>query len=82
VDTDHLGSNSASVAFIAACPSTPINRRYVKQQLQATLAGRPSPDHSEGNDLDETKLKGYVGLGGLSIEARKAFGFEFVDADV
>jgi hypothetical protein len=29
----------------------------------------------DGTDTDETKLKGYVGLDGLTGEARTAFGF-------
>ncbi|KAG9252435.1 uncharacterized protein F5Z01DRAFT_690670 [Emericellopsis atlantica] len=78
VDTEHLGSNNASVAYIAACPSTPANKAYVKRQLEATLAGKPSPDYSAGNDLDETKLKGYVGLDHLTVEAKRAFGFDLL----
>lgn len=65
MDTDHIGSNHASVAFIAACPTTPVNKAYVKRQLEATLSGKTSPDYSEDDDLDETKLKGYVGLSTL-----------------
>jgi hypothetical protein len=75
VDTEHLGSNNASVAFIAACPTTPSNSAYVKRQLEATLAGSPPPDYCSGKDLDETKLKGYVGLNHLSAEAKTAYGF-------
>ncbi|KAF4961214.1 hypothetical protein FGADI_451 [Fusarium gaditjirri] len=75
VDTEHLGKNNASVAFIAACPTTPANEAYVREQLLATLEGRPSADYADGNDLDERTLKGYVGLAGLDAEARKAFGF-------
>ncbi|KAM0282401.1 hypothetical protein ACHAQH_003082 [Verticillium albo-atrum] len=79
VDTEHMGKNNASVAFIAACPSTSANKAYVKKQLEAILAGKPSPDYSEGNDLDETRLKGYVGLTDLSDEAKKAFGFDLLE---
>ena len=79
VDTEHLGQNNASVAFIAACPTTPVNELYVKRQLAAILGGRPAPDYAEGNDdLDETAMKGYVGLGGLGDEARRAFGFHLL----
>ncbi|KAG4263122.1 hypothetical protein FPRO03_10485 [Fusarium proliferatum] len=78
VDTEHLGTNNASVAFIAACPTTPSNESYVKEQLHATLEGRPSADYADGNDLDESTLKGYVGLDGLNDEARKAFGFHLL----
>ncbi|KAM0553202.1 hypothetical protein ACHAPJ_007489 [Fusarium lateritium] len=72
------GQNNASVAFIAACPTTPANKSYVREQLIATLEGRPTADYAEGNDLDESKLKGYVGLDGLDTEARKAFGFDLL----
>lgn len=56
-----------------------MNKKYVKQQLEATLAGRPSADYSEGNTLDESTLKGYVGLERLDEEAKKAFGFQLLD---
>ncbi|KAM5349847.1 hypothetical protein ACJ41O_006352 [Fusarium nematophilum] len=80
VDTEHLGQNNASVAFIAACPTTPANKAYVKRQLMATLEGHPAPDYAEGNDLDESGLKGYVGLEGLDAEARRAFGFDLLES--
>lgn len=78
VDTEHLGKNNASVAFIAACPTTPANEAYVRDQLLATLEGRPSADYADGNELDERTLKGYVGLDGLDAEARRAFGFHLL----
>jgi len=55
-----------------------VNKDYVKRQLAATLAGRAPPDYASDdvNDLDETKLKGYIGLDGLSDEARRAFGYQ------
>jgi hypothetical protein len=77
VDTEHLGKVNASVAFIGSCPTTPVNKAYIRRQLAATLAGRAPPDYAmdDGTDTDETKLKGYVGLDGLTGEARTAFGF-------
>jgi hypothetical protein len=66
------------VAFIAACPTTPANKTYVREQLRATLEGRPSADYAQGNDLDERTLNGYVGLDGLGSEARRAFGFHIL----
>ncbi|KAG7406272.1 Uncharacterized protein YbiU [Fusarium oxysporum f. sp. rapae] len=78
VDTEHLGKNNASVAFIAACPTTPANEAYVREQLLATLEGRPSADYADGNDLDERTLKGYAGLDGLDAKARRAFGFHLL----
>ncbi|TDZ14653.1 Uncharacterized protein Cob_v012486 [Colletotrichum orbiculare MAFF 240422] len=76
VDPEHQGSENASAVYIAACPSTPNNKAYVKRQLEETRAGRPPPDYAEGNSLDERTLKGYDGLGSLSDEAKRAFGFE------
>lgn len=76
MDPEHRGTVNASVAFIAACPTTANNKAYVREQLACTLAGRPPQDHQRGaTDLDETTLKGYRGLDGLSEDARKAFGF-------
>lgn len=57
-----------------------MNTEYVRSQLAATLAGQPPPDYAAGDetDLDETRLKGYIGLDGLSHEARRAFGYDEV----
>jgi len=66
------------VAFIAACPTTPVNKVYVKKQLEATLSGKISSDYSGKDNLNETKLKGYVGLDGFTGEARRAFGFDLI----
>ena len=79
MDTEHLGENNASVAFIGSCPTTPVNKAYVKRQLEATLGGRAAPDYAKGNDLNESTLKGYVGLEGLGEEARRAFGFDLLN---
>ncbi|KAL5337422.1 hypothetical protein BJX70DRAFT_399725 [Aspergillus crustosus] len=79
VDTEHIGEDNASVAFIAACPTTRVNQAYIKKQLTATLEGRPAPDYADGNDLDETELNGYVGLDHLGEEARAAFGFSMLE---
>ncbi|KAF7543075.1 hypothetical protein G7Z17_g11042 [Cylindrodendrum hubeiense] len=76
VDPEQEGSENASVVYIPSCPTTPINKAYVKRQIEATLAGLPPPDHTLDNDLDETTLKGYIGLDGLNEEAKRAFGFE------
>ncbi|KAK2731005.1 DUF1479 domain-containing protein [Colletotrichum kahawae] len=75
VDPEHHGMENASVVYIAACPSTPNNRAYVKRQLEETRAGRPPPDYAEGNVLDERILEGYVGLDGFDGYAKTAFGF-------
>ncbi|KAH6696782.1 hypothetical protein F5X68DRAFT_271941 [Plectosphaerella plurivora] len=82
VDTEHLGKDNASVVFIAACPSTPANKAYIKRQLECTLAGKPSPDYSADCHADETIFKGYVGLSRFTGDARRAFGFDLLDAAV
>ncbi|EFX04933.1 duf1479 domain containing protein [Grosmannia clavigera kw1407] len=75
VEPEHIGPTNASVVYVPACPTTAINKAYVKRQLAATTNGQVPPDYMRGNDLDETKLKGYVGHGGLSEEAKAAFGY-------
>ncbi|RDW83535.1 uncharacterized protein DSM5745_03861 [Aspergillus mulundensis] len=79
VDTEHLGENNASVAFIASCPTTPVNQEYVKEQLADLLEGRPGADFAQRNEIDERKLKGYTGPENVSTEARKAFGFPLLE---
>ena len=75
VDPEHQGASNAAVTYIAACPSTRINKAYVKDQLRATLAGRPPPDFAAVGELDETAFKGYVGHEGMSLEAKRALGY-------
>ncbi|KAF4124833.1 DUF1479 domain protein [Geosmithia morbida] len=74
VDPDHQGSLDASVAYIGACPTTEINKRYVKSQLEAALAGKPPPD-CLGLETDETTLDGYKGFDHVSAEGKAALGF-------
>ncbi|KAJ3543225.1 hypothetical protein NM208_g3687 [Fusarium decemcellulare] len=74
VDPDHFGDGDASVVYVAACPTTAINQTYVKEQLEAALAGRGPPD-CPGVTTDETKLKGYKGYGDLSEEGKAVLGF-------
>lgn len=75
VDPEHNGDESACAAYVAACPSTDVNKVYVKSQLQATLAGKPPPDYADGLELDETKFTGYTGHQNLTDEARAALGY-------
>ena len=78
MDTEHLGKVNAAVAFIGSCPTTPVNTDYVRKQLAATLTGRAPPDYASNDDTDlnETTLKGYVGLEGLGVDARRALGYQ------
>ncbi|GAM37370.1 hypothetical protein TCE0_023f07239 [Talaromyces pinophilus] len=76
VDTEHLGQENAAAVFIPACPTTPINKEYIKTQKEASLAGRPPPDYVFGaGSLNETLFKGYEGFERLSDEAKIALGF-------
>ncbi|KAJ9143114.1 DUF1479 domain-containing protein [Pleurostoma richardsiae] len=75
VDSEHHGAVNASVVYIAACPSTPASRAYVKRQLEYTRSGRPPADFASATTLDETTLDGYVGHTGMSAEAKAAFGY-------
>jgi hypothetical protein len=64
VEVEHSGKDDASVVYIAAVPTTPMNIRYIKKQLQDFLSGSPPEDfYSQG--IDETKLKGYLGEQGI-----------------
>ena len=76
VDTRHDGTQNAAVAYIAACPTTLINKTYVQKQLAAILQGQRAPDYEEeGETLDERTLTGYCGLQDMHAEGRRAFGF-------
>jgi hypothetical protein len=75
VDPGHQGTENASVVYVPACPTTDINKRYIKRQLETTLAGRAPPDFGVGSDTDESKYKGYKGHAGISESARISFGY-------
>ncbi|KAH6886861.1 hypothetical protein B0T10DRAFT_563095 [Thelonectria olida] len=74
VDPEHRGDQDASVVYVAACPTTPRNKEYVKGQLEAALAGRGPPD-CPGVMNDETKLNGYKGFSHVSEEGKAVLGF-------
>ncbi|KAH8590336.1 hypothetical protein B0O99DRAFT_552441 [Bisporella sp. PMI_857] len=76
VDPNHEGTENASVAYVAACPTTQINTEYVKAQLQAISSGQAPPDFHPGSGSDERMFKGYKGHRDLSMEARKAYGYD------
>jgi hypothetical protein len=75
VEVEHSGKDDASVVYIAATPTTPNNIRYIKSQLQDFLTGHPPEGFPSG--MDETKLKGYLGEGGIvnGKAGRAAMGF-------
>jgi hypothetical protein len=79
VDPEHKGEGDSSVVYIAACPTTNINKAYVKEQLKAALAGEAPPDIvGVPNFTDETTLKGYKGFEGVSAEGKAALGFNLL----
>ncbi|KAH8657776.1 hypothetical protein BX600DRAFT_59064 [Xylariales sp. PMI_506] len=77
VDPEHIGPNEASVVYVAACPTTKINKAFVKEQLKAALAGIAPPD-KVGVNCSEPKLKGYKGFDHISAEGKKVLGFDLL----
>ena len=77
VEVEHSGDHDASVVYVASAPSTPINRKYLKQQLQNFLQGLPPPDFDDTIGIAERTLMGYVGEDAIyGQEGRRAFGFD------
>ncbi|KAH6991474.1 hypothetical protein BKA56DRAFT_652287 [Ilyonectria sp. MPI-CAGE-AT-0026] len=74
VDPEHQGDQDASVVYVAACPTTPRNKEYIKEQLQAALTGQGPPD-CPNLVVDESKFKGYTGFDGVSEEGKIVLGF-------
>lgn len=60
VDVDHEGEDYASVAYIAASPSTEKNVKYASAQSDAFKAGTAPADHQSPHSINESKLQGYV----------------------
>ncbi|KAI0882881.1 DUF1479-domain-containing protein [Annulohypoxylon maeteangense] len=77
VDPEHNGEGDASVVYVAACPTTAINKAYIKTQLQAALLGKGPPD-SPNVDIDERNLKGYKGFVDISPEGKTVLGFDLL----
>ncbi|KAI1214220.1 DUF1479-domain-containing protein [Annulohypoxylon truncatum] len=75
VDPVHNGKGDASVVYVAACPTTAINKAYIKTQVQAALLGKAPPDKPHVGDVNETKLKGYKGFDDISPEGKAVLGF-------
>ncbi|KAF3019262.1 hypothetical protein E8E14_005507 [Neopestalotiopsis sp. 37M] len=75
VDPEHQGTENAAVVYVPSCPTTALNKRYVKGQLDAILNGRVAPDHDIGAGINEKLFVGYQGHEGFSEEARRAFGY-------
>ncbi|KAI1098594.1 DUF1479-domain-containing protein [Jackrogersella minutella] len=77
VDPEHNGQGDASVVYVAACPTTPVNKDYIKTQLQAALVGKGPPD-SPDVDIDERILKGYKGFTDITAEGKTVLGFDLL----
>lgn len=77
VDPEHRGIEDASVAYVAACPTTDTNKTYIKSQLKAALAGQAPPD-CIGVDVNETLLDGYKGYSNVSDEGKAVLGFNLL----
>jgi hypothetical protein len=84
VEVEHHGLGEASVAYIAATPSTEQNKKYMQQQLEDFLKSvAPLNFRHSLHDLGEkdTSLDGYVGEKGiLSEDGRRAMGFDLLEA--
>lgn len=79
VEVDHNGDHDASVAYIAATPTTEENKKYIKAQLKDFLEGKAPEDfrHERKKVSNERDFKGFVGEAGILSQAgRKAVGFE------
>ncbi|KAF2805433.1 DUF1479-domain-containing protein [Mytilinidion resinicola] len=61
VDAEHIGTEDASVTYIAATPTTRINKEYMQRQYAKMAKGMPPPDFEHGGS-DETKLEGFEGF--------------------
>jgi hypothetical protein len=80
VEVEHHGDHDASVAYIAATPSTKQNKSYIKGQLEDFLKGVPPEDFRAGAKEREFKL--FTGEKGLlsGEEGRKAMGFHLLES--
>ena len=79
VEVDHLGKDDASVVYIAATPTTEMNKIYVKKQAEDFLNRGAVPGNFQSEnetDKKEGAFKGWVGEGGIlsGLEGRRAMG--------
>jgi Protein of unknown function (DUF1479) len=78
VEVGHNGDHDASVAYIAATPSTEENKRYIKAQLEDFLNGVPPEDFRGGSR--EKSFDGYTGESSIlsGDDGRRAMGFDML----
>jgi hypothetical protein len=66
VEADHFGDHDASVAYVAATPTTEVNKIYMKKQAEEFLdRGRVPEDFTAGNVEKEGDFIGWVGAAGI-----------------
>nr|KAK5440380.1 hypothetical protein LTR18_007668 [Exophiala xenobiotica] len=61
VDAEHRGHGDASVAYIAATPTTKKNSIYMRDQYKSMVTGQPPMDYLAGG-VDESPLEGFQGF--------------------
>lgn len=77
VEVDHFGDHDASVAYVAATPTTELNKIYIKKQAKAFLDGGKVPEDFIGSKVErEGSFKGWLGERGIlsGEEGRRAAG--------
>lgn len=70
----HIGDQDASVAYIAATPTTRINETYMQRQYDSMAIGKPPEDYI-GSGVDESKLAGFQGFAGKEDISRELMGY-------
>ncbi|KAK5312987.1 hypothetical protein LTR93_011129, partial [Exophiala xenobiotica] len=61
VDAEHRGHGDASVAYIAATPTTKKNSIYMRDQYKGMVTGQPPVDYLAGG-VDESQLERFQGF--------------------
>jgi hypothetical protein len=78
VEVEHHGHEDASVAYVAATPTTEINTAYMKRQAEDFLNGGRVPEDFRGHYPDErgeSRFRGWVGEEGImGVEGKRAAG--------
>ena len=78
VEVDHNGDHEASVVYIAATPTTDVNKKYIAAQLKDFLTGEKPEDFRKPHKRQAAE-KDFIGYKGeaaiLSEEGRRAMGF-------
>ncbi len=74
VDPEHQGQVEASVAYIAATPTTPNNKEYMRKQYDRMACGLAPPDYL-ADAVDESKLAGFQGFVGKEKLFKSLMGF-------